>query len=88
MEPLADREIVTVDMIARGDVRRGESNDLPIPPDLSTLRHVAQRELVPRRDHLRNANLAICRPQHSPRQQRLLGNGHRVTWVQEDRDLG
>src|SRR5215217_6849753 len=58
IEPFADREIVAVDMIAGGDVLRGESNDLPVPPDLADLRHFAQCDFMTRRDHLRNANLA------------------------------
>ena len=50
--------------------------------------HVAQGDLVPRRDHLRHADLAVRRPQHGSWQQRLLGDGYRVVGVEEHRDLG
>ena len=79
---------MAVDVVAGGDVLRGESDDLPVPPDLTTLRDVAQGHLVPGRDHLGNADLTVRRAQHGPGQQRLLGDGYRVIGVEEYRDLG
>jgi hypothetical protein len=75
-------------MIARGDVRRGKTDDLPVPPNLSPLRHFPQRDLVPRRDHLSHAYLAVRSPQHGSWQQRLLGDGYRIVGVEEYRHLG
>jgi hypothetical protein len=77
-----------VHVVARGNVRRGKSDNLPVPPNLSPLRHAAQGDLVARRDHLGNADLAVRHAQHGSWQQWLLGDGHRVVGVEEYRDLG
>jgi hypothetical protein len=77
-----------VHVVAGGNVGRGKSDDLPVPPNLSPLGHIPQGDLMPGRDHLGNADLAVSRAQHGSWQQRLLGDGHRVVGVEEYRDFG
>jgi hypothetical protein len=41
-----------MDVVAWGNVFRGETDDLPVTPDFATLRHLPHRHFVSGRDHL------------------------------------
>jgi hypothetical protein len=74
-------------MLARLHVLGGEADDLAVAPDRLVLRDRQEGELVPRRDHLRDRDLAVRGLQDGARQERLLGDGDVVARVEQHGDI-
>jgi hypothetical protein len=75
-------------VVAGSNIVGGEADDLPVATHLVSLGHRFQGHFVPGRDHLRHAHVAIGRAQHGAGQEGLLGDGHRVTRIEQHRHLG
>src|SRR5690242_10851446 len=73
-----------MDVVAGRDVLGREADNLTVAAHLAATRDGTDGDLVPRRDHLRNANLAAAGPQDCLWYERLLGDDHSVIGVEKN----